>query len=44
MEKRYIDRLIALQWTKKCNNYSDAHFRAQEITRLEKLKESWKKI
>ena len=37
-----IDRLIEKEWRKPCNNASDAHWRAAEITRLEKLKEQKK--
>lgn len=36
---RYIDILIQQQWDKEVTNASDAHFRAQELTRLQELKE-----
>ena len=39
MTLHYIDLLIALQWAKNPKNASEAHFRAQELTRLQKLKE-----
>lgn len=39
--RKRIDILIAQQWAKECKNASDAHFRAQELTRLQKIKESY---
>ena len=38
---RRLNALIQEQWSKPCNNASDAHFRAQEITRLEKQKDGY---
>ena len=37
---RIIDHLIAKQWAKSPKNASEAHFRAQELTRLQKIKET----
>lgn len=39
--KDYIDILIQQQWDKEVTNASDAHFRAQELTRLQKIKENY---
>lgn len=41
MNENNIDILIAQQWAKECKNASDAHFRAQELTRLQKFKENY---
>ena len=35
----HIDQQIKELWAKPCTNYSEAHFRAEKITRLEKRKE-----
>ena len=34
--KIIIEQKIERLWKKPCNNASDAHFRAQELTRLQK--------
>lgn len=36
--KRRMEFLIRKQWNKKVNNASDAHFRAQELERLQNMK------
>ena len=38
MERKIIDKKIEKLWSKTYNTQSEAHFRAEEITRLEKLK------
>lgn len=40
MRTDFIDRKITALWNKKVSNASEAHFRAEEITRLEKIRDS----
>lgn len=42
--EKIIEQKIKRLWSKTYNTQSEAHFRAEEITRLEKLKnkKSWK--
>ena len=39
---KIIDKLIEREWNRTITNASQAHFRAQELTRLQKIKESKK--
>jgi hypothetical protein len=39
----FIDRKITALWNKKVTNASEAHFRAEEITRFEKIKDNMKR-
>ena len=39
LQIRRINALLEIEWSRPCNNASDAHFKASRITDLQKQKE-----